>query len=162
MAVLASNFFFGDRERDLPTRDVRYTPKCRGVGGDHHPRIFLYERRATPGLGQAGELSSQISEKKETQPTHIKKRRIIQRFFLETRPFEVHAFYVYLSCFMTQLQMVHGGDTRRLCWCRPDRGRVCVGGEARRTEHPESRAGRGVGEAEETNFGGWVEEAQAV
>ena len=39
----------------------------------------------------------------------------------------------------------------------------CVwGGEARRTEHPESRAGRGVGEAEETNFGGWVEEAQAV
>ena len=112
MAVLASNFFFGDRERDLPTRDVRYTPKCRGVGGDHHPRIFLYERRATPGLGQAGELSSQISEKKETQPTHIKKRRIIQRFFLETRPFEVHAFYVYLSCFMTQLQMVHGGDTR--------------------------------------------------
>ena len=38
---------------------------------------------------------------------------------------------------------------------------VC-GGEARRTEHPESRAGRGVGEAEETNFGGWVEEAQAV
>ena len=102
MAVLASNFFFGDRERDLPTRDVRYTPKCRGVGGDHHPRIFLYERRATPGLGQAGELSSQISEKKETQPTHIKKRRIIQRFFLETRPFEVHAFYVYLSCFMTR------------------------------------------------------------
>ncbi len=31
----------------------------------------------------------------------------------------------------------------------------------RRAEHPESRVGRGVGEAEETGFGGWVE-AQAV
>ena len=54
------------------------------------------------------------------------------KFFLETRPFElfvlflpmVHIFYVYLSCFMTQLQkgyMAHGWvwvgaiHTRRLC-----------------------------------------------
>ena len=71
----------------------------------------------------------------------------------------VHAFCVYLSCFMTQLQMVQHVSAL-LVQARQRKG---VGGaEARRTEHPESRAGRGVGEAEETTFGGWVEEAQAV
>jgi len=72
----------------------------------------------------------------------------------------VHAFCVCLSMLHDTAANATWGRYTSALLVQARQRKGVGGGEARtRAEHPESRVGRGVGEAEETGFGGWVEEA---